>query len=523
MRWAVSTAVPEGASAFWSWCSSTISTVSKCGAHNSASRIMSTAPIAKFGAMTAFACALSNSSENSASSSSLKPVVPTTACTPFSAHHRKFVAGRFGDREVDRDLRSRGRQRAGLAGDVGCRCRRRRADGGRCRRGTDRPRRRAPGRVRRVSPGRRWTPCARPHRTLRRAPPGPPLAKWRQATPRRWSRIGRSRSRVGADHRQRARLGREDALDRTVDVVAVDRFDARDQFVEVGHLALHLLGPSQPPHSTRRRLERHRERTGEVSLRRVSLGAGEPIGHQPIELRLDDLDGLGDAFGRRARVHGEEAGIGEGRAVRVHGVRQPALLPDLLEQPRRHPAAQRLVHDGERVAVGVERGDRRHAEHEMCLLGGAVHDGQGSWRHRVDGYAGRTRLAGVGEALGDRLEHVVVREVSRGREHHVRRLIVRVVVVRDPVARHAFDALGACRAPRGRAGGRGRVRSRTGRGRGRRACRHASRSPPGSPDARTRHRCLETWDETARRQGCRCRDRDTTPATARRKPFAPAW
>ena len=50
-------------------------------------------------------------------------------------------------------------------------------------------------------------------------------------------------------------------------------------------------------------------------------------------------------------------------------------------------------------------------------------------------------MSGVGEALRDRLQHVVVREVPRRREHHVRRLIVRVVVARDPVAGHAFDAV----------------------------------------------------------------------------------
>ena len=58
MRCAVSIAVPDGASIFWSWWSSMISAVSKNGAASSAKRIISTAPIAKFGAMTAFAVGL---------------------------------------------------------------------------------------------------------------------------------------------------------------------------------------------------------------------------------------------------------------------------------------------------------------------------------------------------------------------------------------------------------------------------------------------------------------------------------
>ncbi len=55
MRCAVAMAVPDGASIFWSWCSSMISTLSKYGAACSANRIISTAPIAKFGAITALA------------------------------------------------------------------------------------------------------------------------------------------------------------------------------------------------------------------------------------------------------------------------------------------------------------------------------------------------------------------------------------------------------------------------------------------------------------------------------------
>ena len=55
MRSAVCIAVPDGASIFWSWCSSMISAVSKYGAASSAKRIISTAPMAKLGAIDAVA------------------------------------------------------------------------------------------------------------------------------------------------------------------------------------------------------------------------------------------------------------------------------------------------------------------------------------------------------------------------------------------------------------------------------------------------------------------------------------
>src|SRR5581483_2612811 len=90
MRSAVRIDVPDGASAFASWCSSMISALSKYGAASSAKRIMRTAPIAKFGATSAFAPESRKRPSSSARSSWLKPVVPITAWTPLAAHHAAF-------------------------------------------------------------------------------------------------------------------------------------------------------------------------------------------------------------------------------------------------------------------------------------------------------------------------------------------------------------------------------------------------------------------------------------------------
>ena len=72
-----------------SWCSSMISALSKYGAANSANRIISTALIAKLEAMMQLLPL--NSSRKPAMSSSLKPVVPTTACTPCIASHGRVT------------------------------------------------------------------------------------------------------------------------------------------------------------------------------------------------------------------------------------------------------------------------------------------------------------------------------------------------------------------------------------------------------------------------------------------------
>ena len=145
-----------------------ISQLSKYGAASSAKRIIKIAPIAKFGAITALADERSNRSAKSASSASLNPVVPTTACTPFSAHQREVLAGGVDHREVDRNLRARVEQRARARRDLDLRAvhaeltevdaRVQRIDGGD----------ELHARARRAPPGTRSSPCARRLRTPRR-------------------------------------------------------------------------------------------------------------------------------------------------------------------------------------------------------------------------------------------------------------------------------------------------------------------------------------------------------------------
>ena len=90
IRSAVRAAVPDGASSFRSWCSSTISHSGMCGATICAAFIISTAPIAKFGATNRFALPTPSSSEKST------PVVPITQWTPASRHSRALCSALSG-------------------------------------------------------------------------------------------------------------------------------------------------------------------------------------------------------------------------------------------------------------------------------------------------------------------------------------------------------------------------------------------------------------------------------------------
>ena len=81
-----------------------ISAVSKNGAASSAKRIMSTAPMAKLGAMRQLERV--NADAQRGEVVLVKPVVPTTAWTPCAAHQARFARAAVQHREVDGDLRS---------------------------------------------------------------------------------------------------------------------------------------------------------------------------------------------------------------------------------------------------------------------------------------------------------------------------------------------------------------------------------------------------------------------------------
>src|SRR4051794_22643435 len=84
---AVALAVPDGASSFVAWCSSTISAACRCRDASAANRIISTAPIAKFGATKTGNSAARATWSTSAVS---HPLVPTTQGTPAVSARRTF-------------------------------------------------------------------------------------------------------------------------------------------------------------------------------------------------------------------------------------------------------------------------------------------------------------------------------------------------------------------------------------------------------------------------------------------------
>src|SRR4051812_33817587 len=148
-----------------------------------------------------------------------------------------------------------------------------------------------------------------------------------------------------------------------------------------------------------------------------------------------------------AGVDAEDAGVGVVRRERVDGVGETALLADLLEQPRRHPAAERGVEHTECEAAVVEAMHAWHTEHEVGLLGRTAYDDvarsergraatdarRSGWALVVDGH--------VGERLLDQPDEGVVVEVAGGGDDERVRTVAAPVVAGDRRAAHRPDRL----------------------------------------------------------------------------------
>ena len=184
-----------------------------------------------------------------------------------------------------------------------------------------------------------------------------------------------------------------------------------------------------------------------MPLPRAISSGGEPVGGDPGQLVPGQGQHLVDLARRAAGVDAEQAGVGVLGGVRVDRVGQAALLPDLLEQPGRHAAAEAVVEHAEGEPALVDPGDAGAAEHQVGLLGVLVADDDGGPRRAPAGSAGGRRGSAVAPATSNRANASFtcrpcgVVEVAGGRDHNGRRGVPRAVEVVDLPAGHRRDGL----------------------------------------------------------------------------------
>ena len=203
---------------------------------------------------------------------------------------------------------------------------------------------------------------------------------------------------------------------------------------------VHQFGLAQAAHPRRGVLQAEHDRTADLALAAGQFGVGQAALHHPGDLLGADGEHLVRLGRQDSDVDAPHAGVGVLRGEAVHRVGQAALLPDLLEQPGGHAAAERRVQHAEREPAVVGPGQGLAAEHQVGLL-----DAAGDQRGPRAGLGTETRVAavqpgrgGLGLVIQDRLEragdephhHVVVHVAGRG-HHQVLRGVPGLVVLED--------------------------------------------------------------------------------------------
>ena len=223
-----------------------ISAVSKNGAAISAKRIIKTAPIAKFGTITAFVGALEEFGE-------LDQLGLGESGGPDDRVHvvrrapTDVLPGRVEHGEVDRDLGAGDLELMGFGREPDCT-----RVGTRVHRVDRGDKLHVGGFVDGATHSRSHPPAGTEH-----TDPNHVGGAYEVTLPSAEGEFGIG---MGADDRQRAGRAREDAVDDPGNVVGGDGFDAGDQLLEARDLTFDQLRAPEAAHPTRRCLQRHRER-----------------------------------------------------------------------------------------------------------------------------------------------------------------------------------------------------------------------------------------------------------------------
>ena len=110
---------------------------------------------------------------------------------------------------------------------------------------------------------------------------------------------------------------------------------------------------------------------GSTEVEPVSATSMSDYADDLVDL-LDELGGGGGFAPGGRGIDVEQPGVGMGMELRIDGISEPALLAHLLEQARRHSAADDVGEHSRGVEVGIERVHiHRHHARRMS----AIHDG----------------------------------------------------------------------------------------------------------------------------------------------------
>src|SRR5713226_9529914 len=131
-----------------------------------------------------------------------------------------------------------------------------------------------------------------------------------------------------------------------------------------------------------------------------------------------EIDHFSNRFRSGARVHGHHARVGIGRQLAEDRVGEALLFANVLEEPRGHAAAKKIVENGDGVTVLVAKWNRRDADAEMHLFEVALGfemDGRIRVRSAI-AFSGTDRVH-VTELSLNQFQHLLVSDIA-GSGHH---------------------------------------------------------------------------------------------------------
>src|SRR3954468_12741362 len=173
---------------------------------------------------------------------------------------------------------------------------------------------------------------------------------------------------VGAHHGQAGLAGEQVGADRS-HLLLVDRVEPAEDLAHRQVLAVRQLALAEAAHPGAGVLQAEHQPALELAAAAGDLLGGQPVGGDAREFLPDQPEHLGHPLGGAPGVDGEGPGAGVVRERRTDAVDQPALLPDLLEEPRAHPPAAGGLQDRRGVAPLVEAADPQPAVEQVRLLG----------------------------------------------------------------------------------------------------------------------------------------------------------
>lgn len=215
-------------------------------------------------------------------------------------------------------------------------------------------------------------------------------------------------------------LGLEELAGGFEEFVAGNGFDGGNGFVHIEKLAEVELLAGQVGHARAGGFEGKHERAFEVVLGAAQFFFRGRLGFQFAELFDDGLDHLAGGFASRAGINEQHTGVAVAGVLAEDGVGEGLPLADILEEARRHGAAENIVEQRGGKAPGMRDGIGRDAEADVNLLElffVAERDARVGFGQRVREAVRHGR--DTGEGSGGELDETLVFDIAGGGDDKV--------------------------------------------------------------------------------------------------------